>query len=38
MEYTTLPRVLEKYKGQVEAVPDIQKKKKEVKLSTKDVD
>ncbi len=38
MEYTTLPRVLEKYKGQFEPIQDAQKKKKEIKVSTKDVD
>ena len=37
MEYTTLPRVLEKFKGKFETI-DSPKKKKELKVTTKDVD
>ena len=37
MEYTSLPRVLEKFKGKFEVI-ESQSKKREVKLSTKDVD
>ncbi|MCL4335831.1 MAG: fructose-1,6-bisphosphatase [Candidatus Thermoplasmatota archaeon] len=37
MEYTTLPRVLEKFKGKFETI-ESPKKKKELKVTTKDVD
>ncbi|HLH86608.1 MAG TPA: fructose-1,6-bisphosphate aldolase/phosphatase [Thermoplasmataceae archaeon] len=37
MEYTTLPRVLEKFKSQFEVI-DTAKKRKEIKATTKDVD
>jgi fructose 1,6-bisphosphate aldolase/phosphatase len=37
MEYTSLPRVLEKFKGKFEVI-ESQSKKREVKMSTKDVD
>ncbi len=37
MEYTSLPRVLEKFKGKFEVI-ESQSKKREVKVSTKDVD
>ncbi len=38
MEYTSLPRVLEKHKSSFVPIENAQKKKKEIKISSKDVD
>ena len=38
MEYTSLPRVLEKFKGQFETIESGIKKRKETKVSTREMD
>ncbi len=38
MEYTTLPKVLEKYKGRFEPIEDAIKKKKNIGVTTRDMD